>query len=485
MAKYAKDINKQIKIVDVQKQFPGGLKTVDTDDALGRVYLREAENVSLSEFSFLEKRYGLSQQEEFNFLQQFPNAQRIQGYFEYTKKDGGIDKIIFVDGDVFIKTSNQSAYSKVDFFLSEFGKGFNYPPESDLAEVFTVDFYQAEDGPMALPGILIVEDDVNVLEIAIVNRDFQDAILQYQINDGTLIETDVLEYKEQFVIPNVPVPTAGNPVEVKVIAKDPNELRDDSDELVQVFTEYRLITATFDVDGGTPTPDPVTLGSSGSVFIEDPSIETAITKEGYVLVGWVPTLPRSISENTTFTAQWSLGEFIIQFVSNGGSFVEPQTYFFGATTVAPTPPTLEDRDFDGWYIDTNFTTEFEFGNPMPDENITLYAKWANRTATPTLYQPYIEDGRVKFEVENNDVSTVTITFEWYEAETPPEQGGSVFSYSIPNVGPEQIANSFTVWNGIILCGNEGRVVIQNVKAQAAGKDPSLPAANPVTVIKPC
>jgi hypothetical protein len=55
MARFNYDVDKITRYIDIHKQFQGGLKTVDTDDALRDVYLREAENVSLSEFNFIEK----------------------------------------------------------------------------------------------------------------------------------------------------------------------------------------------------------------------------------------------------------------------------------------------------------------------------------------------------------------------------------------------------------------------------------------------
>jgi len=56
MAKQAFDVNTTTKILETTKQFVGGLKTVDTDDSLGSFYLRDAENISLSEYGFIEKR---------------------------------------------------------------------------------------------------------------------------------------------------------------------------------------------------------------------------------------------------------------------------------------------------------------------------------------------------------------------------------------------------------------------------------------------
>ena len=58
MARFRYDVNTQTKLLDIHKQFQGGLKTVDTDDSLRTLFLRQAENLELSEYGFLEKRYG-------------------------------------------------------------------------------------------------------------------------------------------------------------------------------------------------------------------------------------------------------------------------------------------------------------------------------------------------------------------------------------------------------------------------------------------
>ena len=82
MARYNYNVNTAAKYIDVHKQFNGGLKTVDTDDALGAVYLRDAENVSLSEFGFIEKRYGTYE----NFRETNSNMDInsfLQGYWEF------------------------------------------------------------------------------------------------------------------------------------------------------------------------------------------------------------------------------------------------------------------------------------------------------------------------------------------------------------------------------------------------------------------
>jgi hypothetical protein len=95
MARYAYDVNTTQRYIDVHKQFQGGLKTVDTDDALGAVFLREAENVSLSEFGFIEKRYGTYE----NFKIQ-TGIVNLQGYWEFLNYTiYAADGFFYVDGN--------------------------------------------------------------------------------------------------------------------------------------------------------------------------------------------------------------------------------------------------------------------------------------------------------------------------------------------------------------------------------------------------
>jgi hypothetical protein len=117
MARYAYDVNTTQRYIDVHKQFQGGLKTVDTDDALGAVFLREAENVSISEFGFLEKRYGTYE----NFKQTVGiNANsKLQGYWEF---EGYI--IYAVDGDIFVNGT------QINTFHTE--AGLRYPINDNI-----------------------------------------------------------------------------------------------------------------------------------------------------------------------------------------------------------------------------------------------------------------------------------------------------------------------------------------------------------------
>jgi hypothetical protein len=117
MARYAYDVNTTQRYIDVHKQFQGGLKTVDTDDALGAVFLREAENVSISEFGFLEKRYGTY--ENFKQTAGINATSKLQGYWEF---EGYI--IYAVDGDLFVNGT------QITTFHTE--AGLRYPTNDNI-----------------------------------------------------------------------------------------------------------------------------------------------------------------------------------------------------------------------------------------------------------------------------------------------------------------------------------------------------------------
>ena len=128
MAKFAYDVNTTRRIIDVHKQFRGGLKTVDTDDALKDVFLRQAENISLSEFGFIEKRYGTF--EKFAYTIDRNDSQfTLQGYWEFLGKYA----IAAVNGHLYYRLLSSSPsieFTKVTQFYTK--STLTYP--KNLAE---------------------------------------------------------------------------------------------------------------------------------------------------------------------------------------------------------------------------------------------------------------------------------------------------------------------------------------------------------------
>lgn len=69
----------------------------------------------------------------------------------------------------------------------------------------------------------------------------------------------------------------------------------------------------------------------------------------------------------------------VTFNSDGGSEVESQTVEDGGKATEPTDPTKSGYEFDGWYSDSEFTTEWDFTTDTVTADITLYAKWTEET----------------------------------------------------------------------------------------------------------
>lgn len=139
MARQYFNVNTQTKLIDTHKQFNGGLKTVDTDDALQDFYLRQAENVSISEFGFLEKRYGLAEKEKLishGGSISITSATRVQGHHKF-KYGTSTDEILAVGGKLYIKEHGQTSFTRfVGPNQTGFEKitGLSYPTDTTIEQ---------------------------------------------------------------------------------------------------------------------------------------------------------------------------------------------------------------------------------------------------------------------------------------------------------------------------------------------------------------
>jgi uncharacterized repeat protein (TIGR02543 family) len=76
-------------------------------------------------------------------------------------------------------------------------------------------------------------------------------------------------------------------------------------------------------------------------------------------------------------------EFAISFNTNGGSYLAPKKVTYGNVAERPPDPVRQKYSFSGWYTDADLTEEFDFSTEIA-ENITLYAKWTQVSATITF-----------------------------------------------------------------------------------------------------
>ena len=76
-------------------------------------------------------------------------------------------------------------------------------------------------------------------------------------------------------------------------------------------------------------------------------------------------------------------KYYVTFDPNGGSSIPRQQVEYGGTVIPPTDPILADYIFDGWFLDSGLTQEYDFATEVTS-NLILYAKWVLRVATVTF-----------------------------------------------------------------------------------------------------
>lgn len=116
-----------------------------------------------------------------------------------------------------------------------------------------------------------------------------------------------------------------------------------------------------------------TIAKDGSVTTSDVTFQVKATQ---AITGWKTAKGTEVTEVTyidKIDVLYAVVEdgYWLTFDTNDGSYIAPQ--FFTDTPDEPTPPTKPGYTFDGWYTDTDCTTEAVF-NDIKGKT-TVYAKW--------------------------------------------------------------------------------------------------------------
>lgn len=162
---------------------------------------------------------------------------------------------------------------------------------------------------------------------------------------------------------------------------------------------------TYNLFGGSYVGE----GNPGNYNIEQEITLKTPEREGYVFGGWytlseggerVEVIEKGTTGNIDLYARW-IHISTITFETNGGHSISSITKTAGEAVSAPINPTKDYYDFVEWYKDDALTIPYEF-TVMPEEDITVYAKW-----TPTVYTiTYVlNDG------ENDETNPDTYTVE--------------------------------------------------------------------------
>jgi uncharacterized repeat protein (TIGR02543 family) len=143
-------------------------------------------------------------------------------------------------------------------------------------------------------------------------------------------------------------------------------------------------TMTFVTNGGTAI-QPITLDYGSPLNVPQTS------KIGFTFGGWYKdvtltqqyNLPSTIpAESITLYAKWSVNQYSMTFVTNGGNSMPTQNIPYGLEISLPTV-TRTGYSFVGWFMDTSLYSEFSLLT-MPAQNIVIYAKWLINQYTITF-----------------------------------------------------------------------------------------------------
>jgi uncharacterized repeat protein (TIGR02543 family) len=181
-------------------------------------------------------------------------------------------------------------------------------------------------------------------------------------------------------------------------------------------------TVSFDVDGGSAVPAQTVNHFDKAVM------PTAPTKVGHTFAGWYTDKTYAtgydfnnmiITGPTTIYAKWTINQYTVSFVSNGGSAVAPVTTNYNTTIVAPQTPTREGYTFNGWFKDAGFNDKWDFATDKVTDHTTLYAKWT--------------------------INSYTVTFDVDGGSAVPPQTVNHFDKAVMPTAPTKVGHTFAGW----------------------------------------
>ena len=182
---------------------------------------------------------------------------------------------------------------------------------------------------------------------------------------------------------------------------------------ITLYAGWSQITyiVTFDTDGKAD------VSSQPVAYNQPVSSPTDPSTEGYTFAGWYKDsafntpydFSSPVTSDITLYAKWTINRYTVTFNANGhGTAPAEQKVDYGSKATEPMAPTASIAyDFGGWYTDQACTQSFSFNTPITS-NITLYAKWVEKTPvfTDCFWRPIEITGTPEFVGYNQDGTKV-------------------------------------------------------------------------------
>ena len=179
------------------------------------------------------------------------------------------------------------------------------------------------------------------------------------------------------------------------------------------------MTYTDGVDGEELFADQSTTVEAGS---KTPAFPRTPERAGYTFAGWAPAVAETVTENVTYTAQWTANDYTLSRDSNGGDELADVTVTMGqpygdAIVASPRAGYTED----GWFLivdDTVRGTEIKADTEvaMPD-NHRIFLKRSIAPVTVTVSEDITKDydgEEIVLTASAEEYTGLRYAYQWYK-----------------------------------------------------------------------
>lgn len=148
----------------------------------------------------------------------------------------------------------------------------------------------------------------------------------------------------------------------KSSATDSGNIAPDGSLVLKVYYTRDSYTVTFNGNGGT-----LENGEVNQILkYEGSAVAPVFTRTGYTFIGWDKTIPESVYEDITVTAQWKANRYTLTLIYGNGQPTEIIAKDCDSKLEIPNPERAG-YDFIGW--------DKTIPDTMPAENLTRTAQW--------------------------------------------------------------------------------------------------------------
>ena len=122
-------------------------------------------------------------------------------------------------------------------------------------------------------------------------------------------------------------------------------------------------------------------GSAVSSITQNYNTEIAAptdpTRDGYTFNGWIPAVPSTMpAVNTECVAQWTINNYDVTFNMQGhGDALDAQSINYNGLVSQPSAPSATGYTFGGWFKEAGCANEWNFSTDPVTDVTILYAKW--------------------------------------------------------------------------------------------------------------